>query len=65
VAAVSPSPSRNDPSALKVFEGYGSNGFNGEYIKDNNPRFEACTWGWKEKIIATNSAAIKKLTVQA
>jgi hypothetical protein len=48
-----------------VFEGYGSNGFSPTYIKDNNPQFEACTWGWREKIVATNSGAIKKLTVQA
>jgi hypothetical protein len=65
VAAVSPSPNTSDPSALKVFEGYGSNGFSPTYIKDNNPQFEACTWGWREKIVATNSSAIKKLTVQA
>ena len=65
VAAVSPSPDRQDPSALKVFEGYGSNGFSPTYIKDNNPAFEACTWGWKEKIVATNSAAIKLIAIQA
>jgi hypothetical protein len=65
VAAVSPTPNTSDPSAIKVLEGYGSNGFTPTYIKDNNPQYEACTWGWKEKVIATNSAAIKKLTVQA
>jgi hypothetical protein len=65
VAAVSPSPNQSDPSALKVMEGYGSNGFSPTYIKDLNPQFEACTWGWREKIIATNSGAIKKLTVVA
>ena len=63
VAAVSPTPDRQDPSALKVFEGYGSNGFVPVYIKDNNPQFEACTWGWKEQIVATNSGAIKLATI--
>jgi hypothetical protein len=63
VAAVSPTPDRQDPSALKVFEGYGSNGFVPVYIKDNNPQYEACTWGWKEQIVATNSGAIKLATI--
>jgi hypothetical protein len=63
VAAVSPTPDRQDPSALKVFEGYGSNGFAPVYIKDNNPQYEACTWGWKEKIVATNSGAIKLISI--
>ncbi len=63
VAAVSPTPDRQDPSALKMFEGYGSNGFVPVYIKDNNPQYEACTWGWKEQIIATNSGAIKLATI--
>ena len=63
VAAVSPTPDRQDPSALKVFEGYGSNGFTPVYIRDNNPQYEACTWGWKEQIVATNSGAIKLATI--
>lgn len=63
VAAVSPSQSTQDPSALKFMEGFGSNGFSATYIKDVNPQYEAATWGWKEKIVATNSAAIKLISV--
>ena len=65
VAAVSATPNNQDPSALKIFEGYGSNGFTPTYIKNQNPAFEAATWGWKEKLIATNSGAIKLIAIQA
>jgi len=63
VAAVSAAPNNQDPSALKLFEGYGANGFTPTYIKNQNPAFEAATWGWKEKLIATNSAAIKLISI--
>jgi hypothetical protein len=59
IAAVSATPNTQDASALKVFEGYGANGFTPTYIKNQNPQYEAATWGWKEKIVATNSGAIK------
>jgi hypothetical protein len=65
VAAVSPTPSREDPSALKIFAGYGDNGFTPTYIRNANPQYEACTWGWKEQIVATNSGAIKLVAIQA
>jgi hypothetical protein len=65
VAAVSPTPSREDPSALKIFAGYGDNGFTPTYIRNPNPQYEACTWGWKEQIVATNSGAIKLVAIQA
>jgi hypothetical protein len=63
IAAVSTAPNTQDASALKIFEGYGSNGFTPTYIKNVNPQFEACTWGWKEQIIATNSGAIKAISL--
>lgn len=63
VAAVSTAPNTQDASALKLFEGYGSNGFTATYIKDQNPQYEAATWGWKEKIVATNSSAIKLISI--
>lgn len=65
VAATSPSPSTQDPSALKVFEGNGSNGMTPVFMPHLNGVHEAATWGWMEKVQATNSSAIKKLTVQA
>ena len=63
VAAVSPTPSREDPSALKIFAGYGDNAFTPTYIRHANPQYEATTWGWKEQIVATNSAAIKLISI--
>jgi hypothetical protein len=63
IAAVSATPNTQDASALKVFEGYGANGFTPTYIKNQNPQYEAATWGWKEKIVATNSGAIKLATI--
>lgn len=63
IAAVSATPNTQDASALKVFEGYGANGFVPTYIKNQNPQYEAATWGWKEKIVATNSGAIKLATI--
>ena len=63
VAAVSPTPSREDPSALKIFAGYGDNAFTPTYIRHANPQYEATTWGWKEQIVATNSGAIKLATI--
>lgn len=63
VAAVSTAPNTQDASALKLLEGYGSNGFTATYIKDQNPQYEAATWGWKEKIVATNSSAIKLISI--
>lgn len=65
IAAVSATPNTQDASALKVFEGYGANGFAPTYIKNQNPAYEAATWGWKEKIVATNSGAIKLVAIQA
>jgi hypothetical protein len=65
IAAVSATPNTQDASAIKVFEGYGANGFTPTYIKNQNPAYEAATWGWKEKIVATNSNAIKLVTVAA
>jgi hypothetical protein len=63
IAAVSTAPNTQDASALKLFEGYGSNGFTATYIKNQNPAYEAATWGWKEAIVATNSGAIKLATI--
>ena len=65
VAATSPSPSTQDPSALKVFEGNGSNGMTPTFMPHLNGVHEAATWGWMEKVQATNSSAIKKLNVTA
>lgn len=65
VAATSPSPSTQDPSALKVFEGNGSNGMTPTFMTHPNNVHEAATWGWMEKVQATNTAAIKKLNVTA
>lgn len=65
VAATSPSPSTQDPSALKVFEGNGSNGMTPVFMPHLNGVHEAATWGWMEKVQATNTAAIKKLNVTA
>jgi hypothetical protein len=63
IAAVSPTPNKQDPSALKVFEGYAGNGLTATYIKHANPQYEAATWGWKEQIVATNSGAIKAVAM--
>lgn len=65
VAATSPSPSTQDPSALKVFEGNGSNGMTPVFMPHPNGVHEAATWGWMEKVQATNTAAVKKLNVTA
>ena len=65
VAATSPSPSTQDPSALKVFEGNGSNGMTPVFMPHLNGVHEAATWGWMETVQATNSSAIKKLNVTA
>jgi hypothetical protein len=65
IAATSPSPSTQDPSALKVFEGNGSNGMTPVFMPHPNSVHEAATWGWMEKVQATNTAAVKRLNVVA
>lgn len=65
VAAVSSIPSTSDPSAIKLFVGRGDNDFQPKYrlAYANDSDFEEATWGWAEKIVATNSAAVKRLDI--
>lgn len=65
VAAVSPSPTTQDPSALKVFNGAGGNGLTPTFFRSLQGQHEAANWRWAEKVVATNSSAIKKLNVVA
>jgi hypothetical protein len=65
VASVSPAPNTLDPSALKLFVGYGDNDFIPKYrlAHGNDAEFEEATWGWSEKVIVANSAAIARLNI--
>jgi hypothetical protein len=64
VAAVSPSASLEDPSALKFFEGYGSFAETPMYAQSQTG-MELASWNWYENIHATNANAIKLISVSA
>jgi hypothetical protein len=64
VAAVSPSASTEDPSALKFFEGYGGFGTNPVYASSGTG-MELASWNWYENIHTTNANAIKLISVLA
>jgi hypothetical protein len=65
IASVSPLPNTEDPAALKLFVGYGDNDLQPKYrlAHGNDSEFEEATWGWSEKIVATNSSALVRLNV--
>ena len=65
VTAVSPTPSTSDPSAVKLFVGRGDNSFMPKYrlVRGNDTDFEEATWGWAEKVVVSNSGAIKRLNI--
>jgi hypothetical protein len=65
IASVSPLPNTEDPAALKLFVGYGDNDLQPKYrlAHGNDSEFEEATWGWSEKVIATNSSALFRLNV--
>jgi hypothetical protein len=65
IASVSPLPNTEDPSALKLFVGYGDNDLIPKYrlAHGNDSEFEEATWGWSEKVITANSSALLRLNV--
>ena len=65
IASVSPLPNTEDPSALKLFVGYGDNDLIPKYrlAHGNDSEFEEATWGWSEKVITANSSALYRLNV--
>jgi hypothetical protein len=65
IASVSPIPNTEDPAALKLFVGYGDNDLQPKYrlAHGNDSEFEEATWGWSEKIVATNGSALFRLNV--
>ncbi|MEN6535111.1 MAG: major capsid protein [Bryobacteraceae bacterium] len=65
IAAVSPNPSTTDPSALKLFVGYGDNSFAPKYrlVRGDDSDYEEATWGWAEKVVNSNSGAISRLNI--
>lgn len=65
IASVSPVPNTEDPSALKLFVGYGDNDLQPKYrlAHGNDTEFEEATWGWSEKVITANSSGLFRLNV--
>ena len=65
IASVSPLPNTEDPSALKLFVGYGDNDLQPKYrlAHGNDTEFEEATWGWSERVVTANSAALLRLNV--
>lgn len=62
IAAVSAAPNTQDASALKFFEGYGSFSLTPQFVSSQTG-LERASWSWYEDIAATNSAAIKLVTI--
>jgi len=60
IAAVSPTPSRMDPGAVKLFKGLGDPMTPKFYRTDDTGTHEKCKWDWKEKPKVTNAAALIK-----
>lgn len=65
IASVSQLPNTEDPSALKLFVGYGDNDLQPKYrlAHGNDNEFEEATWGWSEKVVTANSSALFRLNL--
>jgi hypothetical protein len=63
IAAVSPSPSTQDPSGVKFFEGYASTDFAPRFYAIDAGTHERASWSWMENVQITNAAALRKIAI--
>lgn len=65
IAAVSRTPNKTDPAALKLFANQSapSGLLVPRYVQHADNNFEQVKWDWEEKAVVTNASAIKKITI--